>query len=464
LKIVASNAISKDRVRGVTTVQKDRIASALSSASDTKDFIIGAGCIENTPALFKKHFKEAKAVIVADENTFKAAGDRVNRILGDSGLEMLDPYIFPGKPVLLPDYRHIEKLKSFFTRTGSVPVCVGSGTINDIVKRASYESGCKYIVAATAASVDGYSSFGAAVLMDGYKKNLECTAPLAIVADIDILQEAPKEMTAAGYADLASKIIGGADWIVADTLALAPIDLRAWSMTQDDLRKWIGSPGKLASGDTRAFENLFEGLTMSGFAMQAMKSSRPASGCEHFFSHIWEMQHLELNGAPISHGFKVGLGILAATAFMETVFEMDVDRSDLETACKRLVNAGQREREVRDAFAGTPIVDQVVSTSLSKHLTEESLKNRLRKAMQHWPEMQSKVKRQLIPFNEIKDMLDTAGCPTSPGQINLTRERLKGTFFMAQMIRSRYTVLDLAYELGWLKDCVNRIFSSGKYF
>ena len=95
-------------------MQKDRIASALSSASDTKDFIIGAGCIENTPALFKKHFKDAKAVIVADENTFKAAGDHVNRILVDSGVEMPDPYIFPGKPVLLPDYRHIEKLKSFF--------------------------------------------------------------------------------------------------------------------------------------------------------------------------------------------------------------------------------------------------------------------------------------------------------------------------------------------------------------
>ena len=181
-------------------MQKDRIASALSSVSDTKNFIIGAGCIENIPALFKKHFKDSKAVIVADENTFKAAGDRVNRILGDSGLEMQDPYIFPGEPVLLPDYRHIEKLKSFFSSSCSVPVCVGSGTINDIVKRASYESGLKYIVAATAASVDGYSSFGASVLMDGYKKNLECAAPLAIVADTDILQETPKEMTAAGNA------------------------------------------------------------------------------------------------------------------------------------------------------------------------------------------------------------------------------------------------------------------------
>ena len=48
-----------------------------------------------------------------------------------------------------------------------------------------------------------------------------------------------------------------------------------------------------------------------GFAMQSSKSSRPASGAEHQFSHLWDMQHHTHNGVAPSHGFKVGVATLA---------------------------------------------------------------------------------------------------------------------------------------------------------
>ena len=83
-------------------------------------------------------------------------------------------------------------------------------------------------------------------------------------------------MTAAGYADLVSKIPAGADWIIADLIGVDPILPSIWDMVQTDLRAWIKAPEKLKAGDEQAFGFLFEGLTMSGFAMQACRKSRPA--------------------------------------------------------------------------------------------------------------------------------------------------------------------------------------------
>ena len=60
-------------------------------------------------------------------------------------------------------------------------------------------------------------------------------------------------------------------------------------------------------------------------------------------------------------------------------------------------------------------------------------------------------------------MFMAAECPVTPEQINLPRERIKQTYFLAQMIRNRYTILDFAYELNWLEDCVAEIMASETY-
>ena len=89
--------------------------------------------------------------------------------------------------------------------------------------------------------------------------------------------------------------------------------------------------------DTRALTRIIrdEGsqnclLYTSGFAMQATQSSRPASGAEHQFSHLWDMEHLKYNGASVSHGFKVGIGTLASTAFLEMLLDAPVVQLDIE--------------------------------------------------------------------------------------------------------------------------------------
>ncbi len=436
-----------------------KIQNALRAASDTEALILGEGTRDQTHEIFQLYFPGTSALVIADDITFEAAGKFLHEQLQAANVHTLEPFVFPGKPILHTDYEHVEHLRNFLQKQpNTIPIAVGAGTINDIVKRAAYESDRKYMLLATAASVDGYSAFGAALVRNGFKKNLECPAPWVIMADIEILRDAPAEMTAAGYGDLLSKITAGADWIIADTIGVNPIIPSIWDMVQTDLRKWVRAPEKLREGDPQTFEFLFEGLTMTGFAMQAMQVSRPASGSEHLFNHIWEMQHhRDATGQPLLHGFKVSIGILTSTAFMETLFTKDIKQLNIRNVCEQWKSWEERAADIQQAFRGTPIIDRVLDESHGKYLTREQLRDRLELLVAHWDELREKVKKQIIPYQEVKRMLTAAACPVKPEDIQLDREHVLRSIPLAQMIRNRYMVFDLAYELGWLEECIHDI-------
>ncbi|MBN2302547.1 MAG: sn-glycerol-1-phosphate dehydrogenase [Lentisphaerae bacterium] len=433
------------------------------SWKETKTFISGPGTLARVPSVLREHFPEVPVIVIADDNTWEAAGEKVDACLNAEGVATLEPLVFPGKPILHSDYEHVAKINKTLQGNDIIPVSVGSGTINDLVKRAAFESERRYLCVATAVSVDGYSSFGAAILRDGVKMTMDCPAPVAIVADTDVLKRAPYPMTAAGYADLASKITAGADWIVADFIGVDPIDTEAWKMVQKDLRLWLNSPAELKAGESEPFEKVFLGLTMSGLSMQYLRKSRPASGSEHLFSHIWEMENLEKNGEPVSHGFKVAIGTLMGTALAETIFAHDAADIDADEAVAKYPDWATREKQIRDRFGDTPISKSMTDECRAKHLAPTDLSIRIAFLKDNWDALRSKTLERLYPYAELCDRFKAADVPVRPEQINLTRERVCDTIVSAQMMRNRYTILDLAFELGWIEDCRNEILKSDLY-
>ncbi|HUV06652.1 MAG TPA: hypothetical protein VMX75_02915, partial [Spirochaetia bacterium] len=154
---------------------------------------------------------------------------------------------------------------------------------------------------------------------------------------------------------------------------------------------------------------------------------------------------------------------LAATALMEVVFARDAADLDTASILSRHVEWEEREREIRETFAAIPSVEDVVTTCREKHLTGQKLEERIELIRANWETMRREVSRQMLPYAELKELLMRAACPVEPGQINLTRKRVMETFFSAQMIRNRYTILDLAFDLGWLSECVREISNSKTY-
>jgi glycerol-1-phosphate dehydrogenase [NAD(P)+] len=438
-----------------------RIDAALQEATDTRDVNIGAGALASVPDVFRENFGDGPIVVVADGNTFEVAGQEVQRQLEDAGYTMMEPYVFPAEPPLYAEYSNIEKLRDSLQEHDAIPVAVGSGTLNDIVKRSSHECERPYMCVGTAASMDGYTAFGASIEKDGLKQTLSCPAPRAVVADLEVLQNAPENMTASGYADLLGKVTSGADWLVADALDVEKIDPTGWSLVQDHLRGWTDSPAELRAGDQQSTEHLVEGLIMSGLGMQSYESSRTASGAEHQFSHLWEMEGLGKDARPrLSHGFKVGVGTVAIAALYELLLERDLTDLDIEALRNSWPSREEMEQSVRAQHTDPDLEEGAVEQTLAKYVSPDELAERLELLQKVWPELRGKVREQLLPAGEIKEKLEAAGCPTTPEEIGLGWEEFEKTYRRAQTIRKRYTALDLALETGLLDECVKTLFAS----
>ena len=261
------------------------LEEVLSRASDTKKPRIGDGIISEVADLFKEVFPGKRPLVVADPTTWRVAGEKVQESFIKAGLNPDKPHILTDEG-LHAEWKYIEELDKVLGETDAIAVAVGSGTINDLCKLSSHHCGKRYMTVATAASMDGYTAYGASITRDGAKQTFSCPAPLALLADVDIIAAAPSEMTASGYADLFAKVPAGADWIISDALGIEPIDDFSFGIVQDGLKLALSDPEGAKAGKKECIERLIEGLVLSGFAMQTHKSSRPASGADHQFSHL----------------------------------------------------------------------------------------------------------------------------------------------------------------------------------
>ena len=253
----------------------NKIESALRRTTDTRALAFGVGTLPRAAELFVELFPGRRALVVADLNTWRVAGEEVHRILGEAGIGQDAPCVF-ADPGLYAEWGYVERLDALLAGTDAVPVAVGSGVINDLAKLASHHNGRRYLVVGTAASMDGYTAYGASITRDGNKQTFDCPAPLGMVFDPAIAAAAPAALSASGYADLIAKIPAGADWMLADAVGAEAMDDFAFSLVQDGLPEALCDPTGVHAGDVGKVGRLAEGLLLSGFAMQAAQSSRPA--------------------------------------------------------------------------------------------------------------------------------------------------------------------------------------------
>lgn len=437
------------------------IETALKTADETKAIEFGENALEKTGAMFAELFGGKKAMVVADGNTFDVCGKEVLDSLAAAGVELAaEPFVFPGTPTLYAGYDETSVLREHVRPfEDSVIVSLGAGTLNDLAKLASGELGRPYMNVCMAASVDGFASFGASIAKDGFKITRSCPAPAGLIADFDIMAGAPQRLTATGYGDLIEKIPAGADWILSDELEVEKIDPYTWGLVQGPLRESLADPAALAAGDPQAIAKLGEGQIMSGLAMQALQSSRPASGAGHQFSHTWEMEGHGLDWEPpLSHGFKVGIGTIASLAIWEEFLKMTEEDFDIERSLASVKSEEQIESEVRAALEPR-IAEEAVKHSLGKRMAGDALVERINLLKDRWPTIKERCEKQIIPAQEAMDLLKTVGAPYHPEMIKIDWQRFKDTHYKAQMIRPRYTVLDILTDLGLLTQVVDKLFS-----
>ena len=440
----------------------DLIGEALRHTTDTKACEIGFGAVRGAAAMFRSLFPGMKAVVVADENTWRVAGQNVQAVLeaSESGAER--PFVFTD-PELFAEWKYVIELENALKAVNAIPVAVGSGVINDLCKLVAHRLGRCYMVVGTAASMDGYTASNASITKDGMKQTMNCRAPLGCIVDSGIAARAPKEMVASGYADLIAKIPAGADWILADAVGSEAIDGFAWDIVQGPLRDSLANPEKCASGDVGETEKLCSGLVMSGFAMQAMNSSRPASGTEHQVSHYLDMEGLCHNGKHVSHGFKVGLGTLISTKTLEFLLRQDLSRLDADAVVARWWPDFESVKAAFPSIYGSRVahIRRAEVEYAKKFPSTESLRRELCAVRDRWPELSRRIREQLMPFEEVREKLVAVGAPVEPEDIGISRERFRETYRGVPYMRARYFGLDLVERIGLMPRLLDELFGKG---
>jgi glycerol-1-phosphate dehydrogenase [NAD(P)+] len=426
------------------------------AARDTKFLAVGGGVRRDSARVFGSIFGPVPAVVVADERTFGVAGRDVQDSFERANYPLAAPILLP--PDVYAEESAVNTIQARLEAISGIPVAVGSGTINDLTKLASHRVGRPYMVVATAASMDGYTAYGASITAEGSKQTFDCPAPRAVLADLEVIALAPPSLNASGYADLLAKNVAGADWILADAVGVEPISPAIWGTVQGHLRDWVGSPTGVALGEPDALRSLVQGLMMGGFAMQAAQTSRPASGAEHQFSHLWDMQHHTHQGAAPSHGFKVGIGTLASLALYEDLLRRDVGRLGVDALVAGWPSLESVENRIVTHLGSGPLAAKAIEETRAKEPAPEVLRDQLTRLCHGWPGIQERLNRHLIPFDDAKAMLRDAGCPFEPEQIGISRSRLRDSYESAGYIRRRFTILDVVRRLGLFDSAMEQLF------
>lgn len=271
-------------------------------------------------------------------------------------------------------------------------LAVGSGTLNDMSKSVSTRLNIPCGVLATAASMDGYCSKGSALMRGGFKVTDEVHTPEDILIDLEIVCNAPRLMTAAGFGDIIGKYTCLTDWKLSNIINGEPIHQEAFALMEQARTAVVDSFDDLTRYEANAVANLMNALIVAGTSMAICGNSRPASGSEHHQSHFLEMDFVRRGEKIPMHGIKVAIGTL-------------------------------------------------VSITLYNYLRDSQIKCK-------GAERVYKIVEELPSVENLQTMLEKMGCPTRFSQIGVRRETMEEMIEKAYTVRDRYTVLTLIHDLG----------------
>lgn len=389
--------------------------------------------IENDAILrIKTLYPEYKSVlIVADENTYAAAGKKTENQLLSRKVEKV---IFGGGSVLIPNEEAIARVREKLCGVDMI-IGIGSGVIQDLCKYVSYYEKIPYMVIATAPSMDGYASDGAAMILKGMKETVAAGLPRAIIADTEVLKKAPLEMIKAGYGDIVGKYSALCDWKLSAEVNGEYFCQYIYDMTHKMIENTLSTAKGLLKRDEESVKALMEALTVVGIMMSFAGSSRPASGSEHHLSHFFEITGIVNNEPYFAHGIDVAYSTVVTSQIREKLL-----KEDFANTLYRLPESEYKEK-MQDIYKS--VAEGCIE--LQKQIGNY---NKDRSGI--YKEREGRIKEILSEppgADEIKGILSLAELDISEFYDMYGEEKINNSVLYAKDLKDRYTVLWLNYDL-----------------
>ena len=294
--------------------------------------------------------------------------------------------------------------------------------------------------------MDGYASATSSMTRDGLKISLPSKCADLIVGDIDILCNAPIKMMVSGLGDMVAKYISIAEWRISNLINGEYYCEKIAQLVRTALKKCVDNAEGLLKRDKTAVRAVFEGLVICGAAMNFAGISRPASGCEHYISHIWDMRGAEF-GLPVEfHGLQCAVGTLICAKTYEKIKSVvpDIDKA------KSYVAAFDREgwsRQLRK-FLGKGAEDMIALEVKEQKYSPTLHASRIKRIFDNWEGILKIINEEIPSVKYIEFLLDSIGCPKTPEDIGIDPAILPMTFKASKDIRDKYVLSRLCWDLG----------------
>ena len=395
---------------------------------DIEYVYIESGAISHLGELCKDY---KSIMLVADENTFAAAGKQSVEAIGDKKIRAKITF---GPEILIPDEEAIECVSDSLEGIDLI-VGIGSGVIQDLCKYVAHKSKLPYMIVATAPSMDGYASTGAAMILKGMKETVPATLPKAIIADTGVLKNAPMHMIKAGYGDIIGKFSALCDWKLSQAVNGEYFCQYIYDTTYAMIKKTLSTAKGLLERKEESIKALCEALITVGIMMSFATTSRPASGSEHHLSHFFEITGI-LNGEPyLAHGIDVAYSTFITAQIREKILNGKFPKKQF---CLKRKAYEEKMAELYTKISDSCIAlqDKVGSYKKDRVSIYIEKEEEIRKILSEMPSAE-----------EIKKMLAYAKLDMRSFYTVYTEEKIKNAVCYAKDLKDRYTVLWMNYDL-----------------
>ena len=409
----------------------------------TSKVVVGQGVISKLPQIVKD-FNVKKAFVIADKNTYKVAGETVCRLLENNSF-IINSHVYRADS-LEPDEANVGLAIMNFNTDSDIIIGVGSGVINDIGKIVASVSNKPYIIVATAPSMDGYASATSSMTCDGLKKSLPSKCADVIIGDTDILCDAPLKMLSSGVGDMLAKYVSICEWRISNIINGEYYCEEIAELVRKSLKKCIDNADGLLKRDKAAVASVFEGLVVCGAAMKYAGVSRPASGVEHYLSHIWDMRAVEFGTPCELHGIQCALGTAIALKIYEKVLTFTPDKA-FAIAKAEQFDYEKWSDELR-RFLGKGAESMIAIEEKEGKYNLNSHKKRFEIIIGKWDKITQIIKEELPNSKDFEALLDKLGLPKTMQEIGLDENILPMTFKATKDIRDKYVLSRLCWDLG----------------
>lgn len=333
---------------------------------------------------------------------------------------------------------------------------VGSGVISDLTKWIATKRHLPFLLMGTAASMNAYTSITGTMTENNVKSTRWLDPAKAVLMDSTFIVTAPHEMTCAGVGDLLARQIANADWklsqLIRDTY-FCPVPFQMMAPFQE---AYLSRVSNLQEKDLIALEKLSDAILVSGYSMTILDGeTSPSSGSEHIISHFFDFQHEIFSKPKNYHGSQVGIGTIIMSTAYDMLREIDLSQLNIDEIERNRPSIQAMHTEHEQVFGKyCEVFDGVVA---KKRISDEDFGPYIRNIVDSWEHFWVEIEPFLLSASEIRSIMINAGGAINLASIHRTHEDALQALLFGSRYRSRYTILDLLWELGLFPEYAQQI-------